>query len=167
MDEKLQLPGHAEHLVDADPDPHRDALDGHPQRRSASRCSATTSPTIERAAVAIERALAAHARARAARSPSASTGGFYLDFELDREAAARHGLRVGGRQRGRRDRDRRHERLDQTVEGRERYPISVRYARDFRDDPEALGRVLVATPDGAQVPLAQVADDRLRRPARR
>ena len=45
----------------------------------------------------------------------------------------------------------------ETVEGRERYPINVRYAREFRDNPEALRRVIVPTPTGAQVPLTQVA----------
>ena len=86
-----------------------------------------------------------------------STGGFYLDVKVDRAAAARYGLRVadindvvqtaiGGMQ------------VSETVEGRERYPVSVAYARDFRDDPKALERVLVATPGGAQVPLRQVAD---------
>ena len=85
-----------------------------------------------------------------------STGGFYLDVRIDRPAAARYGLRVadlndvvmtaiGGM------------RVTETVEGRERYPISVRYARAFREDPKALERVLVATPSGAQVPLGQVA----------
>jgi Cu(I)/Ag(I) efflux system membrane protein CusA/SilA len=48
--------------------------------------------------------------------------------------------------------------VSETVEGRERYPINVRYAREFRDHPEALKRVLVATPAGAQVPLNQVAE---------
>jgi Cu(I)/Ag(I) efflux system membrane protein CusA/SilA len=47
-----------------------------------------------------------------------------------------------------------------TVEGRERYPVSVRYPRELRDDPERLARVLVATPDGAQVPIGQLADIR-------
>ena len=47
--------------------------------------------------------------------------------------------------------------VSETVEGRQRYPISVRYATEFRDDPNALGRVLVATPTGAQVPLSEVA----------
>jgi Cu(I)/Ag(I) efflux system membrane protein CusA/SilA len=45
-----------------------------------------------------------------------------------------------------------------TVEGRERYPVRVRYPRDLRDSPEALARVFVPTPSGAQVPIAQVAD---------
>ncbi len=48
--------------------------------------------------------------------------------------------------------------ISTTVEGRERYPISVRYARDFRDDLDALKRVLVATPSGAQVPISMLAD---------
>ena len=87
------------------------------------------------------------------------TGGFYLDFHIDREEAARHGLHVqdiaeviesaiGGIN------------VSETIEGRERYAINVRYARDFREDLDALGRVLVATPSGAQVPISQVADIR-------
>src|SRR5690606_36275804 len=47
--------------------------------------------------------------------------------------------------------------VSQAIEGRERYPISVRYARELRDDPEALASVLVETPSGAQVPLSQLA----------
>jgi Cu(I)/Ag(I) efflux system membrane protein CusA/SilA len=47
--------------------------------------------------------------------------------------------------------------VSETVEGRQRYPINVRYAREFRDDPEILGRTLIATPDGRQIPLSQVA----------
>jgi copper/silver efflux system protein len=83
-------------------------------------------------------------------------GGHYLDFEIDRDAAARYGLNVadveealetavGGKT------------VTTTVEGRERYPVTVRYARDFRSSVADLERVLVATPDGAQIPLAQVA----------
>lgn len=84
------------------------------------------------------------------------TGGYYLDFVIDRNAAARYGLRVdeiqevietaiGGKN------------ISQTVEGRERYPINVRYAREFRDDIEKLKRVLVPTPAGAQIPMTQLA----------
>jgi Cu(I)/Ag(I) efflux system membrane protein CusA/SilA len=110
--------------------------------------------TIEKAAIAVERAVSKISGTRSAFAER-STGGFYVDFEVKREEAARHGLTVadvnmvvaqaiGG------------ENVSETVEGRERYPISVRYAREFRDDPEVLGRVLIATPDGAQVPLSQV-----------
>jgi len=49
-----------------------------------------------------------------------------------------------------------------TVEGRERYPVNVRYLRDYRSDVDSLQRVLVATPSGAQIPLAQIADIRMK-----
>ncbi|MGH7476994.1 MAG: efflux RND transporter permease subunit [Longimicrobiales bacterium] len=86
-------------------------------------------------------------------------GGKYLEVDVNREAAARYGLSmadvqhtvmsaVGGMN------------VTQTVEGRERYTVNVRYARELRDDPEAIGRILVAAPTGAQVPLAQLADIR-------
>ncbi len=111
--------------------------------------------TIEAAALSIERAVAEIPGTRSAFAER-STGGFYLDVAIDREAAARYGLRVadvndvvrtaiGGME------------VSRTVEGRERYPISVSYARDFRETPEALRRVMVATPTGTQVPLGQVA----------
>ena len=83
-------------------------------------------------------------------------GGKYLDIKVDREAAARYGLNVsdveevietaiGGMT------------LTYTVEGRARFPVRVRYARDFRMDVEALRRVLVPTASGANVPLGQMA----------
>lgn len=85
-----------------------------------------------------------------------SFGGRYLDIRPDPEALARYGLTTGDAQEvlamalgG--------ETVTTTVEGRERYPVQVRYARDFRESPEAIGRLLVSGPDGLQVPLAQVA----------
>jgi copper/silver efflux system protein len=113
---------------------------------------------IEKAAIAVERAVAKIPGTRSAFAER-STGGFYVDFEIKREEAARHGLSVedvnmvvaqaiGG------------ENVSETVEGRKRFPISVRYAREFRDDPELLGKVLIATPAGAQVPLSQVTNIR-------
>jgi copper/silver efflux system protein len=82
--------------------------------------------------------------------------GFYLNINVNRLEAARYGMTVEDVQRaiesgigG--------ENIAENVEGRERYPINVRYQRDFRDSPEDLGRVLVATPSGAQVPLNSVA----------
>ena len=112
--------------------------------------------TIERAALDVERAVAKVPGVRSAFAER-STGGFYVDFEVKREEAARYGLRVkdvndvvlsaiGGMT------------VTETVEGRERYPISVRYAREYREDPELLKNVLVGIPGGAQVPLWQVAD---------
>jgi Cu(I)/Ag(I) efflux system membrane protein CusA/SilA len=111
--------------------------------------------SIERSAIEIEHAVSKVPGTRSAFAER-STGGFYIDFDVNREQAARHGLSVedvntvvstaiGG------------ENISEVVEGRERYPIDVRYAREFRDDPELLGRTLVATPDGAQIPVSQVA----------
>ena len=84
------------------------------------------------------------------------TGGTYLDFEIDREAAARYGLTVGDVQDvirtaiGGMN-------VTWTVEGLERYPVNVRYPRELRQDVETLRQVLVAAPTGAQVPLGHVA----------
>ena len=120
--------------------------------------------TIERVGVDIERALLADPRsAPHTRSAFAerATGGYFLDFDIDREAAARFGLNVGDVQAvieaamgG--------VRVSETVEGRERYGILVRYAREYRDNIEALQRVFVTTANGAHVPITQVADIRFR-----
>ncbi len=82
--------------------------------------------------------------------------GFYLNVDVNRAEAARYGLTVGDVQRvitsavGGAD-------IAENVEGRQRFPISVRYQRDFRDNPEAVGRVLTGTPTGAQIPINQIA----------
>ncbi|OLC06564.1 MAG: cation transporter [Gemmatimonadetes bacterium 13_1_40CM_66_11] len=85
-----------------------------------------------------------------------SLGGRYLDIRPDANALARYGLTTGDAQEvigialgG--------EEITTTVEGRERYSVQVRYARDFRDSPDAIGRLLIGRGDGPQVPLAQVA----------
>ncbi len=101
-------------------------------------------------------------RLRGTRSAFAErvTGGYYLDFEVRREAAGRYGLTVGEVEEviesaiGGMN-------ISQTIEGRERYPINLRYSRELRDDVEKLRRVLIPTPAGAQVPIAQIADVRL------
>jgi len=88
-----------------------------------------------------------------------SIGGKYLEIDIDRHEAARYGLSiaevqgtimaaVGGVT------------ATETVEGRERYGVHVRYARELRQDADAIGRILVATPTGAQVPLGQLASIR-------
>jgi copper/silver efflux system protein len=82
--------------------------------------------------------------------------GFYINVEVNRPEAAKYGLTIadvqlavtsgmGGMN------------IAQNVEGRERYPINVRYDRDFRDNIEDLQRILIATPAGAQIPIEQVA----------
>ena len=87
-------------------------------------------------------------------------GGYYVDFDPRRDQLARHGLTIdalqmvvataiGG------------ENITTTIEGRERYPVNLRYPRELRDDVGRLRRVLVPTPSGAQVPLEQLADIQL------
>jgi Cu(I)/Ag(I) efflux system membrane protein CusA/SilA len=82
-------------------------------------------------------------------------GGTYLDIEIDRAAAARHGLTVGDVQDiissaiGGMN-------VTSTVEGLERYPINLRYPRELRDNLTAISAVVVPTPGGAQVPLGQL-----------
>lgn len=86
-----------------------------------------------------------------------TAGGYFLDFTLKREELARYGLTIdqandvvmsaiGG------------ENVSTTVEGRERYPVNVRYQRDYRSDLDKLSRTLVMAPGGTQIPLAQIAD---------
>ncbi len=116
--------------------------------------------TIERIGIAVEGALKGVRGTRTAYADRV-TGGYFLDFDIRREEAARYGLTVGQVQ------DVIESAIgglpvSQTIEGRERYTISVRYARQFREDPEALKRVLVPTPAGTPVPLAQVADIQFR-----
>ncbi len=83
-------------------------------------------------------------------------GGTYLDFDIDRAAAARFGLTVGDVQDVVRSAVGGMN-VSWTVEGLERYPINVRYPRELRDSPAALREILVSTPRGGSVPLGQVA----------
>jgi Cu(I)/Ag(I) efflux system membrane protein CusA/SilA len=93
-----------------------------------------------------------------------TTGGNYLDFNIDRKEAARYGLTtgdvqdviqsaIGGMN------------VTETVEGLERYPVNVRYARETRENLTDLGRVLISTPSGAQIPIEYVADLQIRKDA--
>ena len=82
--------------------------------------------------------------------------GFYINVEVNRLEAARYGLTVADVQQavssgigG--------EMVAENIEGRERYPVNVRYNRDFRNNVEELRRVLIATPSGAQIPIEQIA----------
>jgi copper/silver efflux system protein len=113
---------------------------------------------IQDTGVKIEKVLSALPKTRSAFAER-TTGGYFLDFTPNREAAARYGLTVGdvndvvetaigGKT------------IATTVEGRERYPINVRYARDFREDLDLLKRVLVPVPGNppAQIPISMLAD---------
>jgi len=89
--------------------------------------------------------------------PEQVTGAPYLDVRVNRQAAARYGITVGAIQDaietavGETN-------LTLTIEGRQRFPVRVRYAPEYRTDAQALGGVLVTAPNGTQVPLAQVAE---------
>jgi copper/silver efflux system protein len=113
--------------------------------------------TIERTAIAVERAVAKIPGTRSAFAERAS-GGFFVDVDLKRDELVRYGLRaedvlgvveaIGGRV------------VSRATDGRARYDITLRYAESFDNDPQRLGEALVKTPTGDHVPLAQVADIR-------
>jgi Cu(I)/Ag(I) efflux system membrane protein CusA/SilA len=112
--------------------------------------------TIEKIGLEIEQALANVPGTKSAFAERLNEG-YYLDLIINRREAARYGLMVGDVQAvitsaigG--------ETVTTTVEGRERYPVNVRYKRELRDDPDRLKRVLIPTPSGAQIPLGQIAD---------
>ncbi len=93
-----------------------------------------------------------------------AAGGYYIDFDINREELGRYGLHIadvqdviqtaiGGIN------------VTQTVEGLERYPVNLRYPRELRDNLDELQRILIPSPTGAQIPLAQLATMQLRRGA--
>ena len=117
-------------------------------------------PGIENLAVQIEKAIVDLPDTRSAFAER-TVGGYFLDFDVNREAAARYGLTVGdvndvietaigGKT------------ITTTVEARERYPVRARYAPDFRQDLDSLKRVLIPTPTGAHIPISLVADIKYR-----
>jgi len=116
---------------------------------------------LERVAGDIERVLKALPETLSAFGDKAA-GGYYLDFDINREEAARYGLTVGDVQDviqtaiGGMN-------ITQTVEGLQRYPVNLRYPRELRDNLDELKRVLIPTPTGTQIPLALVADAQMRR----
>ncbi|MBL9005111.1 MAG: efflux RND transporter permease subunit [Myxococcales bacterium] len=114
---------------------------------------------IERIGIEVETILKAVPGTRSVFAERAA-GGYFIDFELRRDALARYGLTVddvnsiiasaiGG------------ETVTTTIEGRARYSVNVRYPRELRQDPDQLGRILVPTASGMQIPLQQLADIRL------
>ena len=111
----------------------------------------------EELAIAVEQLLRAKLDNAQAINALRTNGKPYLEFQIDREAIARYGVNirhvqdvievaVGGKN------------LTTTYEGLDRYPVRVRYQRELRDDPGDLGRILVPTVTGAQVPISQVAE---------
>ena len=110
---------------------------------------------IQQAGAQLQRVLSTLPQVRSVFAERVSQG-FYVNIEVNRPEAARYGLTVGDVQQavtsgiGGKT-------IAENIEGRQRYPINVRYSRDFRDNIEALRRVLIATPSGAQVPIGEVA----------
>lgn len=92
-------------------------------------------------------------------SPEPLTGQPYIDININRQAAARYGIEIGAIQRVI-DAGIGETNLTVTIEGRRRFPVRVRYAPEFRRNPQALGQLVVPAPNGAQIPLAQLADIR-------
>jgi Cu(I)/Ag(I) efflux system membrane protein CusA/SilA len=120
----------------------------------------TDTQTIQRIGIAVEQALRSVPGTRNAFSERAA-GGFFLDVDWNREQLARYNLTmdqaqavitsaIGG------------ENVSTTVEGRERYPINVRYQRAFRSDPNSIGRILVPVMNGqTQIPISQLGAVRI------
>jgi Cu(I)/Ag(I) efflux system membrane protein CusA/SilA len=154
MNEKLQIPG----MPVAWTQPIRNRLDmlaTGVRTKVGVKVYGSDYTSIEKVSVEIENALKDLPEARSVYAERTS-GGSYLDFAVDRDAAARYGLSVmqiqntleaatGGKM------------ATTTVEGRRRFTVLVRYPRDFRSDPESLRRILIMTPSGVQVPIGQVA----------
>jgi copper/silver efflux system protein len=154
MDEKLQFPG----LTNTWTMPVENRLDMELTGIKTPVGLKIQGPSldgIQQVGARIEQILSAGRDVRSVFAERVSQG-FYVNVSVNRVEAARYGLTVADVQRavssgigG--------ENIAMNVQGRERYPIDVRYNRDFRDNVEELGRVLLATPTGAQIPLSEVA----------
>ena len=154
MDAKLQFPG----LANTWTSPVENRLDMELTGIKTPLGIKVQGPTvdgIEQIAAQMQSVLSTMPQVRSIFAERISQG-FYVNVETNREEAARYGLSVadiqmavssgiGGQN------------IAENIEGRERYPINVRYSQDFRDSVDRMRSVLIATPSGAQVPLGQVA----------
>jgi len=154
MDEKLQLPG----LTNTWTMPVENRLDmalTGIKTPVGMKIQGTNVDGIQQLGTQVQQILSGLPQVRSAFAERVSQG-FYVNVEVNRPEAAKYGLTIadvqqavasgmGGMN------------VAQNVEGRERYPMNVRYERDFRDNIEDLRRVLIATPAGAQIPIEQVA----------
>ena len=154
MDEKLQFPG----LTNTWTMPVENRLDMALTGIKTPVGMKIQGPTLEgiqRLGAQIQQILSQTSHVRSAFAEHVSQG-FYVNIDTNRLEAAKYGLTIadvqqavasgiGGMN------------IGENIEGRERYPMNVRYERDFRDNIEDFGRVLIATPTGAQIPIGQVA----------
>ena len=154
MDVKLQFPG----LSNSWTMPVENRLDMELTGIKTPLGLKIQGPTLEgiqQAGVQIQQVLSSIPEVRSIFAERVSQG-FYINIEVNRLEAARYDLTVADVQQavssgigG--------EIVTENIEGRERYPVNIRYNRDFRDNVEELRRVLIATPSGAQIPIEQVA----------
>jgi copper/silver efflux system protein len=154
MDEKLQFPG----LTNTWTMPVENRLDmalTGIKTPVGMKIQGASLDEIQNIGSEIQKLLSSDSRVRSVFAERVSQG-FYVNVEVNRPEAARYGLTIadvqqavssgiGGMN------------VAENIEGRERYPISVRYQRDFRDNVDQLRRVLIASPSGAQIPIEQVA----------
>jgi Cu(I)/Ag(I) efflux system membrane protein CusA/SilA len=154
MDEKLQFPG----LSNTWTSPVENRLDMELTGIKTPLGMKVQGPNvdgIQQLASQIQTVLSGLPQVRSVFSEKVAQG-FYVNVDVKREEAARYGLTIadvqtavssgiGGQN------------VAENIEGRERYPINVRYQRDFRDNVDKMRGVLIGTPSGAQIPLRQVA----------
>ena len=154
MDEKLQFPG----LTNTWTMPVQNRLDmalTGIKTPVGMKLQGTNLEQIQQLGAQVQKILSGLPQVRSVFAERVSQG-FYINVEVDRPEAAKYGLTIadvqqavesgiGGMN------------VAENIEGRSRYPINVRYQRDFRDDIGELSRVLIATPSGAQIPISEVA----------
>jgi copper/silver efflux system protein len=154
MDEKLQFPG----LTNTWTMPVQNRLDmalTGIKTPVGMKLQGTNLEQIQQLGAQVQQILSGLPQVRSVFAERVSQG-FYINVEVNRPEAAKYGLTIadvqqavesgiGGMN------------VAENVEGRSRYPINVRYQRDFRDNVGELSRVLIATPSGAQIPIAEVA----------
>ena len=154
MDEKLQFPG----LTNTWTMPVQNRLDmalTGIKTPVGMKLQGTNLEQIQELGAQVQHVLSGLPQVRSVFAERVSQG-FYINVDVDRPEAAKYGLTIadvqqavesgiGGMN------------VAENVEGRSRYPINVRYQRDFRDNVDELNRVLIATPSGAQIPISEVA----------
>jgi len=154
MDEKLQFPG----LTNTWTMPVQNRLDmalTGIKTPVGMKLQGTNLEQIQQLGAQVQQILSGLPQVRSVFAERVSQG-FYINVEVDRPEAAKYGLTIGDVQQavesgiGGMN-------VAENIEGRRRYPINVRYQRDFRDNVEELNRVLIATPSGAQIPISEVA----------
>ncbi len=154
MDEKLQFPG----LTNTWTMPVQNRLDmalTGIKTPVGMKLQGTNLEQIQQLGAQVQQILSGLPQVRSVFAERVSQG-FYINVEVNRPEAAKYGLTIGDVQQavesgiGGMN-------VAENIEGRRRYPINVRYQRDFRDNVEELSRVLIATPSGAQIPISEVA----------